>query len=86
MNNGGIVLHIVLSQYLLNMFTSFLGMIKRHLRKKMMANMSVNNMMEGVVKKWTKRAVDGAKCSTQPIPFHSTEMRHEYVGVLKVCD
>jgi hypothetical protein len=68
------------------MFSGFLSMIEGHLGEQMMADMSISDVMHGVIQDWSEGTIDGAESSSQPVPFLSTEVRHEDIGVLEESD
>ena len=68
--------------HLTNMNGGFLCMVERHLREKVMADMSIDNVMESMVKNRSKGAINSAQCTTQPVPFFTPEMWHEDISVL----
>lgn len=84
MCNWSIILHVIRTQHSLDMLGSLLSVIERHLGEDVVADMSVRNMVKGMVQNCAKRAVYGAQRATKPVPFGTTKVRHENIGVLQI--
>jgi hypothetical protein len=65
---------------------SFLCVVEWHLGEEVVTDMGVDNVVEGVVEDRSKGAINSAECTTEPIPFFATEVRHEDISVLQESD
>src|SRR3546814_8217670 len=68
------------------MFSGLLSVVERHLGEQVVADVGVGDVVHGVVKHRSERAIDSAKSTTEPVPLLVAEMWDERVGVLQVRD
>jgi len=61
-------------------------MVERHFTEEMVAHVSVNNVVEGVIQQRAEGSINSAQSSSEPVPLLSSEMWHENISMLQICD